>query len=473
MEPLGGASPQALNVVVTGKSVVERRPGICAAEGIASGVISGVPIESIFQAMSGEVFAFGGRTGTLGEERHALAQVRGEGSTTSWLSPASGVERQVFCEYDANVIGVASGGCLQRIRWGQEDHSAWSLERMTSGTALSIEQVPWSTHVTSMSMRLVANELRYGMNRVRYSGLPMGSLSYPNYDSWNEGIGTAGDFSAENAPDPIVAISRTREYLLVFGTRTVQFFAPDPTWVFSPTITLPVGCAAPYSIIDCEYWIDDRKRVVRLQGGDVASVSQAIQAELDAMTVSDAYGFRVELGAFSCLVWVFPTDGRTFVLQEGVGWGQWQGRSGDRTTRLDLNAHHRSQTTGLNLVGTRSGRLGKLSMAASTDFGEGIEASVTTGYQNHGTLKNKRCAAITLTLERGRSSVPSTAVVWYRDRPGPWSGRIPISLGGPGDTQSSLTFRSLGVYTQRQWKFEFLGSERLALVDAVEEFEVI
>jgi hypothetical protein len=474
MEPLGGAGVSSLNVVVTGKGVVERRPGICAAEGISSDAVSSGPIEAVFQSMTGPTFAVG--TSAHYGLSHMLGRLVGEGEYVGYLlsSQLTGTSRPVFCDLGpgqyVNRMLVASGGTLQWLRTGTPDPmGGWTLERLGVGTTVDMETIPVATHVTSMNQRLVANETRYDSNLVRYSGLPSESVGW---FTWTAGIGTAGAFSAESSPDPVVAMGRDLEYLFVFGSQTTQLFAADPTWVFAPVATLSVGCAAPYSIIDCEYWIDQRKRVVRQRGGQVVSLSGPIQAVLDTMTVQDAYGYKVEIGGMTCLVWTFPSDGRTFVFQEGVGWGQWQ--SGVPVIRqFDVTAHCRAITTGTNLVGTALGRVGKLSLGAATDFGDSIQARVETGYLNRETLRRKHCLGLTVVLQRGLSGSPGTAVIGFRDRPGPWRARIPISLGATGDTVHTLRFRSLGVYERRQWFFEFTGSERLALVSATEEYEVI
>jgi hypothetical protein len=325
----------------------------------------------------------------------------------------------------------------------------------------------------AMSSRLECNELRYGASRVRYSDIGTEG-SDTGYANWHEGLGLAGSFTAEDSSDPIVAVTRTREYLMVYGQQTVQMFVPDPQYVFAPVMTLPVGCAAPYSIIDSEYWIDSRKRVVRLQGGAVDTVSLPIQRELDAMTVDDAYGYRVEIGPAVFLVWDFPSDGRTFVLQEEFGWSQWRSRSSGAPSAFAVSAHCRAPTNADNLVGTRDGRIGKLSLDAQDDFGEQVQAQVVTGFVDRGSPRRKRSKRLTLVMQRGRSSsTPSEAVLSWRDREGPWYGRIPISLGGPGDSEHTLTYHGLGIYERRQWMLDFIGPERLALVSATESFEVL
>jgi hypothetical protein len=469
MEPLAGASPVATNVIVTGKGVLERRPGVCAADGLTSEAFSGGPIESVFQRLQGATFAFGTQDGV---GPHRCAQI---GSGYTWRGTASGTKRQMFAENEL-IVAVASGGYLQMLYGTLPNPNILSFRYLSGlvGRPPQDEYLPQATHVVAMSSRLTCNELRYGASRIRYSDVGDFGTS-PGFTNWHEGIGLAGSFTAEDSPDPIVAVTRTREYLVVYGQQTVQLFVPDPQWTFAPAGTLSVGCAAPYSIIDSEYWIDSRKRIVRLQGGVVDTVSVPIQKELDAMDVSDAYGYRVEIGPAVFMVWDFPSDGRTFALQQEFGWSQWRSTKDGKETPFAVSAHYRSPVNADNLVGTRDGRIGKLSLEAQDDFGEPVRANVVTGFLDRGSSRLKRSTCLTLVMQRGRSSssAPSQAVVSWRDREGPWVGRIPVSIGGPGDSQHTLKFRGLGVYERRQWMLDFIGPERLALVSATESFEVI
>lgn len=477
MEVLAGASPLALNVVSTGKGVLERRPGIAAFSPYQSGVISAGPVECVYQEPNGSLFAVGTRLSNRLYQHHSWCELkRAHDSETyvHWMGQLSGSQRPVFSALTAvdpikGHVAVASGSTLQRLFTLGD--GIWELTATGPGggwghvvTEEELALIPSATHVTWMAGRAIANESRWNQEQVRYSELA-------DYTRWTAGSGTAGAFTAENAPDKLVAVQRVQEYLFAFGSQTTQLYSPDPTWVFAPVITLAAGCSAPYSIIDCQYWIDQYKRVVRYEGGSVTSVSSPIQGVLDSMCVSDAYGFRVGVGAIQCLVWVFPTDGRTFVLQEGSGWSQWQSGVAD-PGQFQVSSHCRA-VTGENIVGTLSGQVGKLDMAAPADFSGAIQSLVETGYLNRETGRRKVSKRVTLTLERGTSGSAATAVFGYRDRPGPWRNKIPVSLGGPGKTTHTLRFFNLGIYDSRQWFFEFTGSERLALVSAVEEYEVI
>jgi hypothetical protein len=238
---------------------------------------------------------------------------------------------------------------------------------------------------------------------------------------------------------------------------------------------------APYSVIKRDQafaWFDDRRRFVLSDGRSVEVLSGAIQQTLDDMgTVSDCFGYRVHLGPIDCLVWTFPTDGRTFVYQMEAGWAQWSGWNTDtnNTKPFTVTAHHQRADTGLNVVGTSAGRVAALKSSAQDDLGDPIVARVDTGYLDRGTDRRKQCTALRLVLQREEpaGTEPAYVLVSWRDDGGPWGYPRRVSLGTSGYRGVVGQLRSLGVYRRRQWRFEFAGSEELVLASATEEFEVL
>jgi len=189
--------------------------------------------------------------------------------------------------------------------------------------------------------------------------------------------------------------------------------------------------------------------------------------------VDDCFGYRAVVGNLDAVVWTFPTDGRTYAFQKGSGWAQWSGFSGN-WSRFRVNAATYRQSDGTTVVATTDGRMGKLDIRSTSDLGETINAYTVTGYLDRGTDLIKQCRCVSLSLRRGTVTGSSGPQAWlcWRDRPGPWQGRVPVDLGRSGDTEIVVQIRSLGVYRRRQWMFEFSGTEELVLVRASEEFEV-
>jgi hypothetical protein len=305
----------------------------------------------------------------------------------------------------------------------------------------------------------------------------VGSITYAGHEIWS-GVGTtAGSFNAEANPDPVVATAENTNELFIFGTRTLQVYGPDSTFVFVPIIASEVGCVAPHSIVKADqafFWLSDKLEFVSSNGRSVQSLnSPAIAQTLRDLAanhdVSTCFGYRVKVGRVDAIAWTFPSDGRTFVLQLGGGWSQWSGwdTDADNFKRFMVNAHHLTDQ-GRNFVGTVDGKVGELSASAFTDLGEPIQAHASTGFKNHGTERMKKCNALRMAFRFAEGARPNAWLEW-RDRPGEWDGRIPIEL----DTLPEVEFRQLGVYRRRQWRLRFTGTDELVLASVQEDFEVL
>ncbi|MGW8177603.1 MAG: hypothetical protein ACWGQW_02240, partial [bacterium] len=193
--------------------------------------------------------------------------------------------------------------------------------------------------------------------------------------------------------------------------------------------------------------------------------------------VSDCFGYRVVEDPVDCYVWTFPTDGRTFVYQVGVGWGQWQGYDWTHNNwcQLPVTCHEHDKTRDINFVGTSDGYIGHFDSSSESDFDDQINAYVETGYDNRGTDSRKFCKAVRIALRRGEVSGTTRPVgfLQYSDAPGEWSEPFYVDFGISGDTNPVVSFRGLGTYRRRAWRFTFSGSVNLALVSVIEEYEVL
>lgn len=461
---LGGGIELAMNVVVDQLGVVYRRPGIKAHPELTSAVVDPNGLVGVYKTLDGQVWAVGGGM--------AERPIYAVGSSAVSLGPAPagvrGTLRPTFAETEMLLV-IAGGDAPEKVVL-----STQASERLGGSP-------PRSTHVLANASRLLLNDNIVDRTKVRFSDVAIGTTSYAGLEVWSlGGLGTSGYFSAEGRPDPVVALAEDTNEVLVFGQATLQSFQPDPTIVYSPLSTREVGCSAPYSVTKIDqdfFWLDHLRRFQMGGSRSYQPISNPIQRTIDAIgTVSDCYGMYVSMDFLDLLAWTFPTDGRTFVFQQGVGWGQWAGWANGNWAPLGIGALYMPTDGGAPIVGTTSGKIGTLSLEAADDFGTAIRASVTTGYQDRGTASKKHCASVKLTLRRGttQSADGPQAFLRYRDRPGPWGEPIPIELGISGDTEVMVPLRSLGpTYYRRQWKFEYAGTEALALVSAMEEFTVL
>ncbi len=466
-EELSGASPSAMNVVTDKRGCVRRRPGIAAYSEAPSGVVDADGIYGMYTTDEGDLFAVGGSS--------PAAQIyRVAGGSAAALSPGliytemlTGSGRPVFAETEMLLV-ITAGLYIQKV-----ELSSFASSRLGGPP-------PQATHVIAQNLRLSANDVAVDKTKVNYSNIAIGTTDFSGHEEWPTPAGVDGGyFTAESRPDDVVALGENTNEVFVWGSRTLQVFSPDPTLVYAPVATKEAGCSAPYSPINADEnfaWLNDKRRFVLSDGRSIDQIGgDAVARDLKGMAqVDDCFGYRVLLETCDALVWTFPADGRTYVYQQGVGWGQWASRVGGAWGPFPVTAHHLQVGTGNNLVGTADGRIGELSFDSSTDFDEPISAHVTTGFIDRGTTKNKLCSAVRLTLRRGEtSSGEPRGLLSWRNNLGGWEAPIWVSLGRSGDFETTVTLPSLGVYRTRQWRFQFDSEATLVLVKVEEDFEIL
>lgn len=463
LDPLAGVGAHAINVIREASGAVRRRPGIVAHAEAPEETLDGNPISGIHVTQAGLLFA----VSETGAERVIY---RVSGGVAADLGPTApyglrGTGRPVFSETEALLV-LAGGSLIQKVELDG------NVSSRLGGSP------PDSTHVIAIASRLAVNDLDLDRSKIVYSGVAAGTLTYAGHEQWSTGIGLAGFISAEGRPDPIVALHENTNEIFAFGSTTLQVFAPDPTLTFAPVASREFGCSAPYSVVKSDQqfmWLDDRRRFVISDARSHDVISDPIKQTLDDLErVDDCFGYRVVMGPLDAIVWTFPTGGVSFCFQKGSGWSQWQGWNGN-WTQFAATAHFHRSDLNKNVVGLEDGRIAELSFASQTDLGDPINASVTSGYENRATDNLKHCIAVRVALRRGESQSATGPIAWltWRDRPGAWQGRIPVSLGRSSDTEIVVSFRSLGTYRRRQWGFEFTGTEALVLVGVTEEYEVL
>jgi hypothetical protein len=269
-----------------------------------------------------------------------------------------------------------------------------------------------------------------------------------------------------------VAVHENTNELFVFGKTNLQTFAPDPQSTWSPVVTREFGCIAPYSIVKDDQsfaWLDDKRRIVHSDGRSFKVISGPIQRELDDLdSPEDCYGYRVRHGVTDVLVFAFGQDGRSYVVTRDGSWSQWSGWNGNWMRMPVLSA---SQGEVPNLVGLRDGRVGKYTSAATTDLGDPIQAQATTAFIDHGTQQRKTCKEVAIRIRRPLGTGPVGFLSW-RDDLGPWKPPLTIDLGVSQVGEIVVRKHSLGVYRQRQWRFQFGGDGEVVVGSVTESFEV-
>lgn len=461
LSELGGGAPAIMNVVVDGRGVVRRRPGIAAYSAAPSGVVDADGIQALYVPATGDLYAVGGSAGG----RKIYRVLPGGAVDISFVGGGLGGDRRpVFAETEA-MLAIAGGAAMKELIFGDP----WTVNLGGSS--------PKASHVIANASRLLANSIDVFKNQLFFSDQAAGSSTTGN-EQWASG--TAGYVSADARPDPLVAVHENSNEVYAFGATCVQVFVQDPQLVYASATTRENGLSAPYSVVkvDQEFaWLDHLKRFVLGSGRGVEVISGPIQSSLDALSaVSDCYGYRVQLGVCEGIAWAFPSAGVTYVYNKDFGWGQWSGWDStyDRWKQFPVLSCFQRPDTGACVVGLTDGRIAEIRESATTDLGEEIKASATTGFIDRDTSKLKCTTALRLTLKRGARTGDGApvALLSYRDDMGSYCSPLAVDLGATGDRYTVVEYRSLGTYRTRQWRFEFLGSDDFELVSAEEDFTI-
>lgn len=468
-DPLAGAAAAAVNVIIDGKGAVRRRPGIQAYEKATSAAIGS------------------------GEQIIGLASVKDDTELLAWSGELNGPLTLYRVKDDAAVEIDKDTADFRPFSTETEAIVAWTAGRSISKIYLEDFSTgklqggpPIASHVVYQATRLLANNTADNKIQVSYSAPQLGSSSIAGHEQWgNEttALGSSGSFTAESRSDPVVAIHDNSNEVFVWSTSNFQTFAPDPGLVYAPVSTRENGCFARSSIIRDDQsfaWFDHRRRFVHSDGRTVSILSDPIQKTLDDMvTVDDCFGYRVTHGPLDALVWTFPADCRTFCYQKGGGWSLWMGWDPSTSNYgvVPITAHAHVRGSNVNVVGTNDGKIGMIKQGVFTDLGKEIPAYVQTGSINRDTSLRKQCVGVRLTLRRGATTSPTdepVARLQWRDDEGAWQSPIEVSLGKAGDLETVVSFRGLGVYRTRAWRFSFHGtSEDIVLARAEEEYEML
>lgn len=463
VEELGGGSPIAMNVVADASGTIRKRPGLTA---YLSSAVDANGVSALYETVGGDVYAVAGTV-----PQRNLYWIKPTGAVLLSNGPASdvrGLRRPIIAETEA--LLVFAGGAYP--------------EKLVLSTRVPSPlggSPPQGSHVIANANRLLMNEVVGDVKSgFSYSDLSAGS-SFTGNETWTgPSSEVAGFNSVDGKPDPVIAIGENTAEVFVWGSKSLQVFAPDGSvFVYGPVVTRELGCSAPYSIVKQDQnflWLDHLRRFVISSGREQKVLSDPIQKTLHNMSsVSDCFGYRVKLGYVDAVVWTFPTDGRTFVYQEGASWAEWSGWDGSHWTPFPVTAKTTISATDVTLVGTSDGRIATLDLSATRDFGRDINAYVITGFQNHDTENPKACNRVSFTLKRGETTTATEPILLlsWRDSLGPWEPAIPLSLGSAGDFDPVVQLWGLGVYRRRQWRLELTDAADLALIAAVEEFEVL
>ena len=463
-EPLGGAIPQTLNVLVDSTGAIHTRPGISAWPAFGPS-----PLLNPNTSVDGMV-AWNGYLVYETSDRLLHAQLSpnygvdiSDGTAATQLD---GGQRPVFCPARVRVM-VAGGGAIQK--W---EGPGVGLSARLGGSP------PPATHIVAIAQVLVVNPVGLS-GQIQFSA---------PFDGGQENWPAINFQELESDPDPLPALYVNTDELIGLGTRTVQTLDPDPNVnlaqgisMFVPVRTWTQGAGAPYSFAQNDEtfgFLDALKRIQLADGRQYTSISDpAITATLEGLaTVSDCWGFRLKTSSWDLLGWNFPTVGRTFVYDTtSKQWQEWRGFSNGQWKPWIAKSVYRWTDQGLNLIGLGNGTIGMFDPEATTDMGDPIVAEVTSGFQDLGSDLTKTNVCTRFYFRRGLSGVPTPGPrceLFWRNDTGAWQGPEYLPLGDPDDPNPVIEIRGTGSYVVRQWRLRMTDGVPLTLVRAIETAEL-
>jgi hypothetical protein len=461
-EPLGGAIPQSVNVLVDGVGAIHIRPGIAVWDDFGQS-----PLYDDETSVDG-IVVWNGYVVYVTSDRLIHAQIGpGNGVDLSDATAATqldGDSRPVMIAAEGvggtNDMAIMAGGGQLQVWEGP----GAGLSRRIGGT------VPDATHCVVLSLHLVVNP-----------SSARGQIQWSEANAFETWIGEFAEISS--SPDPVVALHTNTGELIIGGTESVEAWAPDPDENYKVVRPWSSGFGAPYSFASNDEtfgFLDNRMRIQLSNGRAYKAISdRGITSDLQSFErTDDCWGFRAQVAGWNLLGWHFPTVGRTFVWDvDRESWSEWRGFAAGQWAPWVATSMAFWADEKLHLVGLPDGTIGTLDPDTLSDNGEPIVAEIYSGFTDHGVDNWKQHISTRLAFRRGlgafgRSPGPNCQLFW-RDDTGAWEDPVELELGNVDDPNPVIEVRSLGVYRTRQWRLRFSDNVPVAFVGAIETFEVL
>lgn len=452
---LAGAGALCVNVVIDGAGAVRRRPGLSAYSPIPGTLMPG-PVSGIGYFGAEDAVLFVAQDDDENRIYALSGDVFTELSTATTSSRLLGSGRPVFAD-TKDLAVIIAGNVPQKVTVGL------ASDRLGGSP-------PRGDSVAALASRILVDDKSGPTTRGQFRWCDPGVTGTETWDALEVA-------DAEARPDGLVRIAENTNEVWAFGETSLQVYSPDPVSVFTPGRAVNVGCGAAHSVIrvdDQFAWLDNRKRFILSDGRGYQDISGQLATTIEGIsTISDCYGFRVDIGQFDCLVWVFPTDGRAFAWQKDGGWCQWQGWGNGTYQPFSVSSHCYIDRQDVHLVGLDTGQIAQFDTAAYTDLGETIKGEARTAFIDHGTLATKECNFLRLVLHRGQaaSTAPVLLLSW-RDDLGAFCDPLRVSLGTAGDYVHTVELRGLGTYRSRQWRLEMTDAADITVARVEEDFSM-
>lgn len=274
--------------------------------------------------------------------------------------------------------------------------------------------------------------------------------------------------SAEAVPDDVVAISATRQDLILIGERSTEF------WTYTGNVdfeferfqngVIASGCEAGFSVVTVDNGLlylentrDGGRRFVRPGGGVAALVSPNwLNVLLDRMTtVSDCFGYAFKYRGHEFAVFQFPSADETFVYDASTRqWARWTYFEDGKHKRFLVDAH--AYLNGKHYgVDRRNGNIVQLEGDYDSDAGADIRMEWIAGHvQAEG--RRVKHSAYQLQMAEGAQTLggdlPYVMLQWSDDGGHTWSNEHWRSMGARGKYGHRIRWTRLGMARDRVYR---------------------
>ena len=165
------------------------------------------------------------------------------------------------------------------------------------------------------------------------------------------------------------------------------------------------GILSPDSLIfafNAYWWLDQERRIVRLEGRQPKIVSLPIDRHLRALTdAKDVRGFQLD----RWVVWAFPKDDVTWVYdtvsESWMKWAKWNPETALYERYLGQDCAYIPEWGKHFLAGRKDGRVLIAHPNLVTDIFEPIRTLYRSAHFDHGTMARKVSHRLMLRLKRG------------------------------------------------------------------------
>jgi len=283
---------------------------------------------------------------------------------------------------------------------------------------------------------------------------------------------TSSNFlSAEMFPDPIKALARQNNQVVVFGGSSIEFFYDAANAAGSPlsrndSTTIQMGTAAPYCIYQSEKFCayvsqsDSGGRAVWLIDGFQPKkvsdeyIERIIDAEID---MSDCRGYGMRTKGHMFYVINLKTIGRTLVydIDEKL-WHEWSSNNAGSHQVFQCDYVSDNATGAAYVLHTSNGRLLKVDPSIYQDDGTNILVELVTNKYDMDTYKRKFISNMKIVGDRYTSN--SISLQWSDDDYQTWSNVKTISL-----SDDYPAFQRLGSMRRRAFKITHAADQPLRL----------